>query len=146
MGVQDFTSRVASLRRTGRREDANAYDAFAQIKSILDKLTERVDVLEAFQNEIVNQLAGASVYVKHFYLQADLTVPHPDEPPGAVILYVFLQDSTGGWVVTFPDTFRGLYADQIDTTADTLSSIVMLKTYANQLDPVLFGASGVITS
>lgn len=144
MPVQDFTSLVSGLRQD--QTLAKAVQAFVQIKRILDSLESRISALESFQLAIERQLAGAGVYVKTFFLQADLTVPHPEESTGAVIIYIFLQDSTGGWTVTFPSTFRGLYADQIDTAADTLSSIVMFKTYDQQLDPVVFGASGVITT
>lgn len=142
--ARDFTPLISGLRATGRQLDGKLHEAFLQIQAELRDLRTRAEAAEAFQSSIRNLLAGSGVYVKTFFVTADLTVPHPDEPAGVVIIYAFLMDSTGGWTVTFPATFRGLYSDQIDPTADTLSSIIMYKTLPNQLDPIAFGASGVI--
>lgn len=146
MRIQDFTSGAAGLKSSGRREDSSIYDALVRIKHEFDRLAARVDALETFRESVLNYLAGAGVIVKTYFLTADTTIPHPDEPPGSLIFYIFLQDATGGWTVTLPSTFVGFFPDQISTTADRLSTLIAFKSYQNQVVPAAFGIEGVITA
>lgn len=143
--VQDFTQLVAGLRNK-RPEDNGAYRAFLQIKQIFDKLSARIDALESFQEAVTRFLASSGIYVKYFFVQADLEVPMPEEQAGSLFFYIFVMDATGGWSVTFPPGFVGLYADQIDPTADTLSAIAVFKQTPTTLIPAVFGPSGTFTS
>lgn len=146
MAVQDFTSKLVGLRTSGRAQDIASHTAFLEIKHILDRMDDRASALETFQSNVLNQLAGAGVYVKYFYVQADLAVPVPEESAGSLLFYIFLMDSTGGWTVTLPTEFVGFYPDQIDGAADTISSIAVFRQSPTLFVPAVFGPSGVITT
>lgn len=146
MQGQDFTPLIAGLKSSGRPQDARIHDALLQVKQRLDNYEQRLSSLELFKLNTERLLAGAGVYVKYFFLQADITIPMPSEPAGSLIFYLFLQDSTGGWVVTLPEAFVGFFPDSIGLDADRFSTLIAFKQRADLVVPAAFGISDVVTT
>lgn len=59
--------------------------------------------------------------------------PSVTVPVGSFVDYFILQDSTGGWVVTWNAVFKGISALTVGRTADFISAVRFFKKSATQL-------------
>lgn len=136
-------------------DGVNAVRAFEQIETEHNNLERRVRGLETLVQDLTRQLTevrGSLIYIITQTLTENYTVPVPGSiPPGSLVIYVFIQDSTGGWTVTFPDppflillTEAGGEATGVSATANSVSTMAMYVQDPNTIRQALAGYSGVV--
>lgn len=143
--VENFKHLLEPLNSISQRWAGDIYKALKSAQDSLDKIARRINSIETSITNLQSVFGvDEPIVVKRFFLTANLTVPLPDEPVGTIFLYVFEQDSTGGWTVTLPSEFVGMYA--IPTTASTVSSYMFYKQDTDKMVPVMTGMGDVLVT
>lgn len=135
--------------------DAAGVRAFEQIEAEVNRLDNLVRTMAGQIASLNLQLSlqgGSFVYVLPFTLTENFEVPVPGSiPVGSLIVYVFIQDATGGWTVTFPDppflnmlTEADGSATQVGLEADSVSTLALYLQDPDTIRPALAGYGGVL--
>lgn len=145
-----FRPEIQSLHRGGsgnqQRDAVQLGQALKRAHDWLDILSSKVGSLESSFAAIAPPPNAPVVpfTVKRFVLTANLVIGFPSDLAGTVLLYIFKQDGTGGWTVTWPAEFTDTL--QPETGADLVSSVWFFKESETLVHPCGAFIGGIATS
>ncbi len=120
--------------------------ALKQAHDWLDSLASGLAALEASVAAIepAPDVPATQFAVKRFVLTENLVLGFPSELAGTALLYIFKQDATGGWTVTWPAGFTDTLQPEIG--ADLVSSLLFFKESETLVHPCGTFIGGIATS
>lgn len=129
----------SEFAQSEHQKDKDIYRAIQTIEQSLNAINR--DIASAIASASATIIGGTAA-VKTFTLTANLVMAAPTEAVGQLIIYVFIQDATGGWTVTWPNPpFKGM--EQPDPAPNFISVALAVKISATVVAPASFQAGGI---
>lgn len=123
----------------------NSGRAFDRLETWANAIRQLVDELRADVDSITFPTVPTRLLVTHFQLlTSNFAVDLPSDPPDTVHLYMFRQDGTGGWTVTFPNEFQG--AIGVSPAADSITARWFFKESEDLYYPCAPGLDNLVVT